>query len=89
MQIHSNPLSFWEFKPKEPESILERRMVKRGNKAVTQVLFKWKGKDREDATWEEFWAMKKRFPTFNLRVEVVLKRGGLSGSAPSYLFQTD
>lgn len=89
MQVHSDPLSFWDFQPKEPESILERRMVKRGNKAITQILIKWKGESREDATWEEFWTMKEKFPTFNHRVEVVLKGEGLSGSNPKDPSQTD
>lgn len=33
----------------EPESILERKMVKRGRMAATKVLVKWKGRPQEDS----------------------------------------
>ncbi|KAM3251835.1 cysteine-rich receptor-like protein kinase 26 [Capsicum annuum] len=35
-----------------PESILQRRMVKKGGKAVAQVLVKWEGLLVDDASWE-------------------------------------
>ncbi|XP_052489802.1 uncharacterized protein LOC105801516 [Gossypium raimondii] len=38
--------------PKEPVHILDRRMVKRGNHAVTEVLVEWVNSFPEDATWE-------------------------------------
>lgn len=41
-------------KSKEAEMILERRMVKRGNRVVTQILIKWKVEKALDATWEDF-----------------------------------
>ena len=37
---------------KEPVQILERRIRKRGNQAVTQVLVQWSNSFPEDATWE-------------------------------------
>lgn len=43
----------WEFEEKQPEAILERRMVKRHNREVSQVLVKWKGADVADARWED------------------------------------
>ena len=37
---------------KEPEVILETKMAKRRNLAVTKILVQWKGERPEDATWE-------------------------------------
>lgn len=36
---------YWETMDKETERILERRMVLRGNRAISQVLMKWKNMD--------------------------------------------
>ena len=54
-----------ETRIKEPEVIIERMTVKRGNKVVTKVLVKWKHLLPEDATWEFFFDLKKKFPNFN------------------------
>ena len=54
-----------ETRIKEPEAIIERMTVKRGNKVVTKVLVKWKHLLPEDATWEFFFDLKKKFPNFN------------------------
>jgi len=45
--------------------ILDRTTVKRDNKAVTKVLVKWKHRLIEDATWEFFYDLKKKYPDFN------------------------
>jgi hypothetical protein len=34
----------------EPEAILDRRMIKKGNQAIVQVLIKWKNLPEETAT---------------------------------------
>lgn len=49
---------------REPEAILERRMVKRQGKAVTQILIKCRGEPVEEATWEYLFDIQKRFPGF-------------------------
>ena len=54
-----------EISHKEPEVILDRMTVKRGNKVVTKVLIKWKHQLPEDATWEFYYDLKKKFPEFN------------------------
>lgn len=36
----------------EPETILDRKMVKRGRMAATKVLVKWKNLPQDQATWE-------------------------------------
>lgn len=48
-----------------PESILERRMVKKGNKAVCQVLVQWTGLDASQATWEFLYELQHRFPALH------------------------
>ncbi|OIS95920.1 hypothetical protein A4A49_30277 [Nicotiana attenuata] len=49
----------------QPESILERRLVKRGNKVVCQVRIKWTGLNADSATWEYLQELQTRFPSFN------------------------
>lgn len=47
------------------ESILQRRMVKKGNKVVAQVLVKWQSLAADEATWEFYNALLTRIPFFN------------------------
>lgn len=48
-----------------PEAILSRRLVKRGNKVVCQVLVKWTGIDDSQATWEYYSDLQHKFPSFH------------------------
>lgn len=48
----------------EPVQILERRLVKRGNRPATQVLVHWSNSFPEDATWEYLHDLLDRFPHF-------------------------
>ncbi|KAL8170542.1 hypothetical protein V2J09_022346 [Rumex salicifolius] len=50
---------------KEPEEILERKMVKRANGLATKVLIKWKGFPAEKATWEFYQDFISKFPSFD------------------------
>ena len=50
---------------KEQEAILDRMMVRRRGQAVTKVLVKWKHHLPEDSTWEFYYDLKKRFPSFH------------------------
>ena len=45
-----------------PEAILERRLVKKGNRAVPQVLIKWTNVPAATVTWEDLYVVQKRFP---------------------------
>ena len=45
-----------------PEKILQRRLVKKGNKAIPQVLLKWTHLPESSATWEDYYVVKQRFP---------------------------
>lgn len=47
----------------EPEAVLARRLVKKGGKAVPQVLIKWNLLPAASATWEDFYIVKDRFPS--------------------------
>uniref|UniRef100_A0A0A8ZED4 Integrase catalytic domain-containing protein n=1 Tax=Arundo donax TaxID=35708 RepID=A0A0A8ZED4_ARUDO len=46
----------------EPERVLDRRLVKKGNCAVPQVLVKWTRLPEASATWEDYYVVQKRFP---------------------------
>ena len=47
----------------QPEAILERRLVKKGNTAMPQVRVKWSHLPEDSATWEDFYVLQQRFPT--------------------------
>jgi hypothetical protein len=46
-----------------PERILDRRMVKKGGSAITQVLIKWTGISEDSATWEDWTTLVHHFPS--------------------------
>ncbi|GMJ02151.1 hypothetical protein HRI_003884200 [Hibiscus trionum] len=50
---------------KEPMKILDRRIGRKGNMAVTEVLVEWSNSFPEDVIWEVFHTLKRRFPHFN------------------------
>lgn len=45
----------------KPETVLDRRLVKKGNRAVAQVLIKWTQIPAHAATWEDYYVVKARF----------------------------
>jgi len=47
----------------QPEAILERRLVKKGNTAIPQVRVKWSHLPKDSATWEDFYVLQQRFPS--------------------------
>lgn len=49
----------------EPITILERRIVKRRNTPVTQVLVRWSNTPNTNSTWEDWGLLKSRFPSFD------------------------
>lgn len=51
---------------KEPVRIVDRRIVKKGTQAVTEVLVEWVDSFPEDATWEPLNSLQARFPQFHL-----------------------
>ncbi|XP_020104448.1 uncharacterized protein LOC109721311 [Ananas comosus] len=49
----------------KPIEILDRRSIRRGNKAVTQVLVRWSHLPEDRATWEDYWSLKEQFSDFD------------------------
>jgi hypothetical protein len=47
----------------EPEAILDRRLVKKGNGVVPHMLIKWSNFPATSATWEDYYVLKKQFPS--------------------------
>ena len=45
-----------------PKVVLERRLVKKGNKAIPQALIKWSTLPSSMATWEDWYVLQSRFP---------------------------
>ncbi|GKC33355.1 transposon ty3-G gag-pol polyprotein [Tanacetum coccineum] len=51
----------------QPEEILEERVVQKGKyRPKTELLVKWRGRPREDATWETKWRFVRAYPDFHL-----------------------
>jgi hypothetical protein len=59
-----------------PERILDRRLVKKGNVAITQVFVKWTQYPDSSATWEDYTVLRARFPTAAAWGQVASSEGG-------------
>ncbi|KAJ3701343.1 hypothetical protein LUZ61_005048 [Rhynchospora tenuis] len=64
---------------KEPGAILARRLIKRRNQPIAQILVQWKDQPAEEATWEDYTSLTLRFPGAILEDKDPFKRGGMSG----------
>jgi hypothetical protein len=77
-----------------PVTILQRRLVRKGNAAATQVLMKWAHLPDDMATWEDYYVLKNRNPEATLWDEdqaQVIPQGGadVTPSPPSTLESVD
>jgi hypothetical protein len=45
-----------------PEKIIDHRLVKKGNVAITQVPVQWSGLPESESTWEDYNVLKVKFP---------------------------
>ena len=61
----------------QPQAILDRRMIKRGQQAATQLLIHQQGLSPAEATWGFVDEVKIRFPTLQLEDKEVIKEGEL------------
>ena len=50
-----------------PMAILDRRVKKKRNKAITEVLVQWEQTNPEDATWKELHEVQRQYPDFEWR----------------------
>jgi hypothetical protein len=64
-----------------PDRILDRRMVKKGNSAIVQVLIQWSQLPEDAATWEDWEVITKKFP--------VILAWGQASSAPGGIVTQD
>ncbi|KAJ1686917.1 hypothetical protein LUZ63_018307 [Rhynchospora breviuscula] len=71
----------------QPELILSRRMIKRNNEYVAQILVKWVNQSKEEATWEDYDAIVKSFPHVSLVDKSIFKGGGVSKIAHAEVIQ--
>ena len=56
----------------QPEGILEERVVQKGKyRPKTEILVKWVGQTRDDATWEDKWRFSRTYPQFHLEDKVI------------------
>lgn len=61
-----------------PEAILGRRMVKRNNIPVPQILVQWAQLGKEEATWEDYDEIRKQFPGISLEDKTNFEGEGMS-----------
>ena len=61
-----------------PEAVLDRRLVKKGNRAIPQVLIKWTHLPSTSATWEDFYVVQQRFLSLFAWDKQDLQRGEMS-----------
>jgi Chromo (CHRromatin Organisation MOdifier) domain len=62
----------------EPIDVLDRRVVKKKNETITEILVKWSNLDDEEATWEYYTFIYNQFSDFKLEDKLHLKGGVLS-----------
>jgi hypothetical protein len=62
----------------EPELILDRRLSKRGNAAITQVLIMWSLLPAKMVTWKDYHMVKNWYPEAPVWVRLFLKEEELS-----------
>lgn len=60
-----------------PEKILQKRVIHRNDKKLVQVLLQWSGDPVDLATWEDFEAIKQKFPRAPAWGQAVSHQGGI------------
>lgn len=62
---------------KTPLAILDRKMVKHGRTHATKVLVHWQWEPKEDGTWEFYYDLLQKFPTFRPWGQYLFSEGGI------------
>lgn len=62
--------------PLQPEAILDRRMVKKGNTSIIQVRVQWSSLSPDSATWEDYTVLRHRYPTARCWDDAASAQGG-------------
>jgi hypothetical protein len=65
----------------QPERVLERWLVKKGNQAIPQVKVKWVNIPEASATWEDYYVVKQRFPDAEAWGQASSEGGGVRRGA--------
>ena len=73
----------WQANAPQPEAILDRRMVKKGNAASTQILVQWFSLPVEYATWEDYYVLKNRFPAAPIWDQPTIQGGAIVTPPPT------
>jgi hypothetical protein len=60
----------------QPELILDRRLSKKGNASITQVLVRWSSLPANLATWEDYNVIKTKFPDATTWGQAATQGGG-------------
>jgi Integrase core domain/Chromo (CHRromatin Organisation MOdifier) domain len=68
-----------------PEKILARKITKKNNEPVVQVLIKWVNTVEEDSTWENYQEVANQYPDFILRDKNVVMKEGVSADSEMQL----
>ncbi|KAK8942857.1 hypothetical protein KSP39_PZI008725 [Platanthera zijinensis] len=53
----------------EPLRVLQRRLILKKNRVVTQLLIQWHNGTVAGATWEDLWLLQQRYPHFSFLVD--------------------
>ncbi|WVZ56374.1 hypothetical protein U9M48_006918 [Paspalum notatum var. saurae] len=61
----------------EPAAVLERRLVKKGNHAITQVRVQWTALPPTATTWEDYHVVRARFPSAAAWGQAPFQEGGV------------
>ena len=49
----------------QPLVVWDKRMKKKGNRAIMEVLIQWRHTNLKDAVWKELYVVQQQFPNFD------------------------
>nr|GEV17196.1 protein kinase-like domain, phloem protein 2-like protein [Tanacetum cinerariifolium] len=88
LELPPRPLSIMSSMT-QPEVVLEERVVKKGKyRPKAEILVKWQGFPREDATWETKWRFQRAYPDFLLEDKAISSEYASHGSLEQVINDT-